>query len=70
MQINHKFSNLSDKLKNRLEYFESQVELAFLVIVYYLKMRPVMERWSSKYVWFFYLQRLEGTGIYFVLKKV
>jgi len=64
MQTNQKFNNLYDKLRYQWKIIESQLELALLIIVYYLKMRPVIERWSSKYVWFFYSQRLVDAGLY------
>jgi hypothetical protein len=57
MRDNQTSNYPSCKMRYRLQDYESQIELAFLVIVYYLKMRPVMENWSNKYPWFSFLQK-------------
>lgn len=66
MNYNLKLSSPSGKVRNQLENYESQIALVFLIIVYYLKMRPVMENWSNKYVWFSFLQKGMGKVSYYV----
>lgn len=58
--------NRKNNLRHWFVKYSPHVELAFLVIVYYLKMRPVMENWSNKYLWFAFLQKGMSKIIYYV----
>jgi hypothetical protein len=49
MDTNQKFSKLSDKLRYYEEKCEMQVELTFLIIVYYLKMKTIFVNGNSKF---------------------